>query len=37
VGTRRRGGITGPRLGSTALKILHHGGFPVVLVSSHGD
>ncbi len=37
VGTRGRGGITGLRLGSTALKILHHGGLPVVLVPSHGD
>ena len=32
VGSRGRGGITGLRLGSTALKVLHHSGLPVVLV-----
>ncbi len=32
VGTRGTGGITGLRLGSTALKVLHHSGLPVVLV-----
>jgi nucleotide-binding universal stress UspA family protein len=37
VGTRGRGGFTGLRLGSTALKVLHHSGLPVVLVPSHTD
>lgn len=37
VGTRGRGGFTGLRLGSTALKVLHHGGLPVVLVPAHDD
>jgi nucleotide-binding universal stress UspA family protein len=37
VGTRGRGGFTGLRLGSTALKVLHQGGLPVVLVPSHDD
>jgi nucleotide-binding universal stress UspA family protein len=32
VGTRGTGGITGLRLGSTALKVIHHSGLPVVLV-----
>ncbi|MBK5287300.1 MAG: universal stress protein [Acidimicrobiia bacterium] len=32
VGSRGRGGITGLRLGSTALKVLHESGLPVVLV-----
>jgi nucleotide-binding universal stress UspA family protein len=32
VGTRGIGGVTGLRLGSTALKLLHHSGLPVVLV-----
>ncbi|MCZ7525612.1 MAG: universal stress protein [Acidimicrobiia bacterium] len=32
VGTRGLGGFTGLRLGSTALKVLHHTGLPVVLV-----
>ena len=32
VGTRGIGGFTGLRFGSTALKVLHHSGFPVVLV-----
>jgi nucleotide-binding universal stress UspA family protein len=32
VGTRGRGGFTGLRLGSTALKLLHRSGLPVVLV-----
>ncbi len=37
VGTRGTGGITGLRLGSTALKVLHHSGLPVVLVPpGHG-
>ena len=32
VGTRGAGGISGLRLGSTALKVLHRSGLPVVLV-----
>jgi len=32
VGSRGLGGITGLRLGSTALKVLHHGQLPVVMV-----
>jgi nucleotide-binding universal stress UspA family protein len=32
VGTRGRGGFAGLRLGSTALKVLHRSGLPVVLV-----
>jgi nucleotide-binding universal stress UspA family protein len=32
VGTRGRGGFAGLRLGSTALKLLHRSGLPVVLV-----
>jgi nucleotide-binding universal stress UspA family protein len=32
VGSRGLGGITGLRLGSTALKVLHHGHLPVVMV-----
>jgi nucleotide-binding universal stress UspA family protein len=36
VGTRGRGGFTGLRLGSTALKVVHHSDLPVVLVPSHG-
>ncbi len=32
VGTRGLGGVFGLRLGSTALKVLHHSGLPVVLV-----
>jgi nucleotide-binding universal stress UspA family protein len=34
VGSHGRGGVTGLRLGSTALKVLHHGALPVVLVPS---
>ena len=37
VGTRGRGGFTGLRLGSTALKVLHYGDRPVVLVPAHHD
>lgn len=33
VGSRGRGGFTGLRLGSTALKIIHRSGLPVVLVA----
>ena len=33
VGSRGRGGFTGLRLGSTAWKIIHRSGFPVVLVA----
>ena len=32
VGSRGLGGISGLRLGSTALKVLHHGQLPVVMV-----
>jgi nucleotide-binding universal stress UspA family protein len=32
VGSRGTGGFAGLRLGSTALKVLHHSGLPVVLV-----
>ena len=32
VGARGRGGFTGLRLGSTALKVLHESGLPIVLV-----
>jgi nucleotide-binding universal stress UspA family protein len=34
VGTRGTGGFSGLRLGSTALKVLHRSGLPVVLVPS---
>lgn len=36
VGTRGVGGFTGLRLGSTALKVLHHSELPVVLVPPNG-
>jgi nucleotide-binding universal stress UspA family protein len=36
VGTRGRGGFTGLRLGSTALKVVHHSDLPVLLVPSPG-
>jgi nucleotide-binding universal stress UspA family protein len=36
VGTRGRGGFPGLRLGSTALKVLHHSGLPVVIVPPGG-
>ncbi len=35
VGSRGLGGITGLRLGSTALKVLHHGHVPVVMVPAN--
>ena len=37
VGTRGAGGISGIRLGSTALKVLHHSGLPVVLIPPERD
>jgi nucleotide-binding universal stress UspA family protein len=35
VGTRGRGGLTGLRLGRTALEVLHHSELPVVVVPAH--
>ncbi len=37
VGSRGLGGISGLRLGSTALKVLHHGQVPVVMVPADGE
>jgi nucleotide-binding universal stress UspA family protein len=37
VGTHGRGAVTGVRLGSTALKVLHRSGLPVALVPTGGE
>jgi nucleotide-binding universal stress UspA family protein len=37
VGSRGLGGITGLRLGATALKVLHHGQLPVVMVPAEPE